>query len=286
MCLARAAGRGPVRSPNRGWCRATPDGARPGEQGLRPPRPQPARDRAAATRHPLHPRGPRGTRARKPGGQGAIGAVAGLGEGLAGAIQEPWCVAVRWGEPPQGPGGRTRGQLRGVDPCRAPRGGRRGPGRPAATVVGRAQAKEYAYRSGERKRLSAIGWRERTEGVPRFERRLGRFVDCPSNAKRPLLLYPTNVGRLETEREDRDGGQEPDGPGGSRSSGGSDRRWARRVRDGGEGDLRGDWGGDGNGYVPRGDTHAGGKGQDSSSTYSAQRREVRLQAVAVSGLSQ
>ena len=94
------------------------------QEDPRPPRPQPARDRAAATRHPPSPRGPRGTRARKPGDRGAIRAVAGLGEGLTGAIREPWCVAVCWGEPPQGPGGRTRGELRGVDPCRAPRGSR------------------------------------------------------------------------------------------------------------------------------------------------------------------
>ena len=124
---------------------------------------QPARDRAAATRHPPTPRGPRGTRARKPGGRGAIRAVAGLGEGLAGAIREPWCVAVRWGEPPQGPGGRTRGQLRGVDPCRAPRGGRGGPGRPAATVVGRAQAKENAYRVVYCSRGSSALGRERPD---------------------------------------------------------------------------------------------------------------------------
>ncbi len=52
------------------------------QEDPRPPRPQPARDRAAATRHPLRPRRRRGTRARRHGGRGASRAVAGLREGL------------------------------------------------------------------------------------------------------------------------------------------------------------------------------------------------------------
>ena len=104
------------------------------QEDPRPPGPQPARDRAAASRRPLRPPRSRGKRARAHGGRENALALARRGEAR-GASDKPWCDALCRPGTLRGLPAPTRGELRGAAPCRAPRASRTGPARPAAIVV-------------------------------------------------------------------------------------------------------------------------------------------------------